>query len=142
MFWFTSRRGFISSAWRKIINNKWQFFFQELNLVLHLPAKSFKEIVKTNVIQNWKRKNFCNKRFYLDFHVSYHNVMYTSIFRWCVKMSTDKNDSFGEWHKKVYSLWNYRTLDLSLNITFSKNMTTPLSINFLKSEKNITMFHS
>ena len=52
------------------------FFFQELNLVLHLPAKSFKEIVKTNVIQNWKRKNFCNKHFYLDFHVSYHNVQY------------------------------------------------------------------
>ena len=41
---------------------------------LHVPANLFKEIVKTNVIQNWKKNNFCNKHFHLDFHVSYHNI--------------------------------------------------------------------
>ena len=45
---------------------------------LHVPANLFKEIVKTNVIQNWKKNNFCNKHFHLDFHVSYHKL-YISI---------------------------------------------------------------
>ena len=43
-------------------------------LGLHFPATSFGKLVKQNVIQNLKRKNFCNKCFYSDFHVRYHNA--------------------------------------------------------------------
>ena len=58
-------------AWRethqqRVTKKELKIFFG-----LHFLATSFGKLVKQKVIQNWKRKNFCKKRFYLDFHVSY-----------------------------------------------------------------------
>ena len=58
-------------AWRethqqRVTKKELKIFFG-----LHFFATSFGKLVKQKVIQNWKRKNFCKKRFYLDFHVSY-----------------------------------------------------------------------
>ena len=61
---------------KQFSSTKCQGNISKLTLVLHLSANPLKEIVKTNVVQNWKRKNFCKKWFYLDFHVSYHNIGY------------------------------------------------------------------
>ena len=42
----------LSAPEAELITTKCQKNISKLTLVLHLPAKNFKEIVKTNVIQN------------------------------------------------------------------------------------------
>jgi len=51
-----------------------QIFKSQKKVDLLIPATSFGKLVKQNIIQNLKRKNFCNKRFYSDFHVRYHTT--------------------------------------------------------------------
>ena len=63
-----------SAPAEKLVMKTKQFFSRFLDKEELCPAKYFIDFMLVNVIQNWKRKNFCKKCFYSDFHVSYHTI--------------------------------------------------------------------
>ena len=63
-----------SAPAEKLITTNCQKSFSKFKLVLHVPAKKFKEIVKINIDPHKILDNFCLMKNYLEECLSHHNM--------------------------------------------------------------------
>ena len=63
-----------SLLYAKLITTNCQKSFSKFKLVLHVPAKKFKEIVKINIDPHKILDNFCLMKNYLEECLSHHNI--------------------------------------------------------------------
>ena len=72
-----------SAPAEKLITTNCQKNFSKFKLVLHVPAKKFKEIVKINIDPHKILDNFCLMKNYLEECLSHHSV--DSLYFWILK---------------------------------------------------------
>ena len=72
MFWSVGRWRLVVFALRKTHNKELSKKFSKLKLVLHVPAKKFKEIVKINIDPHKILDNFCLINNFSEECLSYH----------------------------------------------------------------------